>query len=184
MATKENTITAGISSQYYRGDKSWQTLDKTAVGLSNVDNTTDANKPVSTATQTALDTKEATANKSINVTTDATSDVKYPSVKSVKTYVDESKTVSDIVTKTTDYTVVSADSTILCDASIANFTLTLPDPTTVGGKNLVIVKLDESSNVLTITPGIKLTSNTTIGSVNYPTSFKVQSNGIAWYIIK
>ena len=33
------------------------TLDKSDVGLSNVDNTSDANKPVSTATQTALDAK-------------------------------------------------------------------------------------------------------------------------------
>lgn len=33
------------------------------VGLENVSNTSDANKPVSTATQTALDAKEATANK-------------------------------------------------------------------------------------------------------------------------
>jgi hypothetical protein len=32
-------------------------LNKTAVGLGNVDNTSDANKPVSTATQTALDAK-------------------------------------------------------------------------------------------------------------------------------
>jgi hypothetical protein len=32
-------------------------LNKSSVGLSNVDNTTDANKPVSTATQTALDLK-------------------------------------------------------------------------------------------------------------------------------
>jgi hypothetical protein len=36
-------------------------LDKTDVGLSNVDNTSDASKPVSTATQTALDAKLATA---------------------------------------------------------------------------------------------------------------------------
>lgn len=55
--TKEPTITAGTTSQYWRGDKSWQTLDKTAVGLSNVDNTSDANKPISTATQTALNAK-------------------------------------------------------------------------------------------------------------------------------
>jgi hypothetical protein len=54
---KENTITAGTTAQYWRGDKSWQTLDKTAVGLGNVDNTTDLNKPVSTATQTALNLK-------------------------------------------------------------------------------------------------------------------------------
>jgi hypothetical protein len=53
----EPTITAGTSAQYYRGDKTFQTLDKTAVGLSNVDNTSDANKPVSTAQQTALDFK-------------------------------------------------------------------------------------------------------------------------------
>lgn len=57
---KENTITAGTTAQYYRGDKSWQTLNKAAVGLSNVDNTSDANKPVSTATQTALNGKENT----------------------------------------------------------------------------------------------------------------------------
>lgn len=54
---KEPTITAGTTGQYYRGDKTFQTLDKTAVGLSNVDNTSDANKPVSTAQQTALDLK-------------------------------------------------------------------------------------------------------------------------------
>lgn len=34
----EPTITAGTTAQYWRGDKSWQTLDKTAVGLPNVDN--------------------------------------------------------------------------------------------------------------------------------------------------
>lgn len=39
LATKENTITAGTTGQYWRGDKSWQTLDKTAVGLGNVPNT-------------------------------------------------------------------------------------------------------------------------------------------------
>lgn len=49
IATKEPMITAGTAAQYWRGDKSWVTLDKTAVGLGNVDNTSDANKPVSTA---------------------------------------------------------------------------------------------------------------------------------------
>jgi hypothetical protein len=57
LATKENTITAGTTSQYFRGDKTFQILDKTAVGLSNVDNTSDVNKPVSAATQTALNAK-------------------------------------------------------------------------------------------------------------------------------
>lgn len=57
LSTKENTITEGTSSQYWRGDKTFQTLDKSAVGLPNIDNTADISKPVSTAQQTALDAK-------------------------------------------------------------------------------------------------------------------------------
>ena len=57
LSGKENTITATTSADYFRGDKTFQPLNKTAVGLSNVDNTSDANKPVSTATQTALNLK-------------------------------------------------------------------------------------------------------------------------------
>ena len=53
----EPTITATTSADYYRGDKTFATLNKAAVGLSNCDNTSDANKPVSTAQQTALDLK-------------------------------------------------------------------------------------------------------------------------------
>lgn len=53
----KDSITPGTTSQYFRGDKSWQTLDKSAVGLGNVDNTSDANKPISTATQAALNLK-------------------------------------------------------------------------------------------------------------------------------
>jgi hypothetical protein len=60
LDAKEDTITATTSADYYRGDKIFATLDKAAVGLSNVDNTSDADKPVSTATQTALDAKQAT----------------------------------------------------------------------------------------------------------------------------
>jgi hypothetical protein len=55
--TPEPAIAAGTTSQYWRGDKTWQTLDKIAVGLGNVDNTSDLNKPISTATQTALNSK-------------------------------------------------------------------------------------------------------------------------------
>ena len=40
----------------------WSTVDKTFVGLANVDNTSDANKPISTATQTALDLKASLIN--------------------------------------------------------------------------------------------------------------------------
>jgi hypothetical protein len=42
------------------GDAGWQTIDKAFVGLGNVDNTSDINKPISTATQNALNLKENT----------------------------------------------------------------------------------------------------------------------------
>lgn len=58
LAAKEPTITAGTTGQYWRGDKAWTTLDKTAVGLGNVDNTSDVNKPVSTAQAASIATKE------------------------------------------------------------------------------------------------------------------------------
>jgi hypothetical protein len=92
---KESTITPGTTAQYWRGDKTWQTLDKNAVGLGNVDNTSDLNKPISTATQTALNAKqdslgftpENVANKSTSGTL-GVSDTLYPTQHAVKTYVD------------------------------------------------------------------------------------------------
>lgn len=66
LDAKEGTITPGLTTQYWRGDKTWQVLDKAAVGLSNVDNTSDANKPVSTATQSALALKIDISQKGVS----------------------------------------------------------------------------------------------------------------------
>jgi len=57
-STYEPAITAGSSGYYWNGLKAWTILNSAAVGLGNVNNTSDANKPVSTATQTALDLKQ------------------------------------------------------------------------------------------------------------------------------
>jgi hypothetical protein len=48
----------------------------------------DLSGTASTPTVPGLATKEPTSNKSISIITDATSDIKFPSVKAVKTYVD------------------------------------------------------------------------------------------------
>ncbi|KAB2733638.1 hypothetical protein [Brucella intermedia] len=50
-------IPTGTTAQYLRGDGSTAAMNKAAVGLGNVDNTSDVNKPVSTAMQTALNAK-------------------------------------------------------------------------------------------------------------------------------
>ena len=49
---KQDEIVAGTTSEYFRGDKTFQELNKTVVGLPNVDNTSDEDKPVSTAQNT------------------------------------------------------------------------------------------------------------------------------------
>ena len=91
------------------------------VGLSNVDNTSDLNKPVSTSTQNALDLKEDVANKSTDVAL-GTSDVLYPTQNAVKSYVD-SKVIASAPTFTegtagTDFNITSAGSA---------YTLNIPD---------------------------------------------------------
>ena len=63
----ELPITATTAADYYRGDKTFQPLNKAAVGLGNVDNTSDVNKPVSTAQQTQLDTKSKLISKQVVV---------------------------------------------------------------------------------------------------------------------
>jgi hypothetical protein len=67
-ASGEPVITAGTISQYWRGDKTFQTLNKSAVGLPNVDNTADSAKPISTAQQTALDLKAPLASPGLTGT--------------------------------------------------------------------------------------------------------------------
>lgn len=77
-------------------------LTKASVGLGNVDNTSDANKPISTATQTALDAKQDISN--LVTTIDSTSDdTHYPSAKAVYDYAQASvtSTVETTVTPTT-----------------------------------------------------------------------------------
>lgn len=51
IGTREPTVLPGTSAQYLRGDKTWQTLDASAVGLGNVNNTADSAKNVLSATK-------------------------------------------------------------------------------------------------------------------------------------
>jgi hypothetical protein len=100
MAASKLTGTVGIAN----GGTGATTVAaaKTNLALNNVDNTSDVNKPISTLTQTALNTKENAANKSI-VTTLGTSDVLFPTQNAVKTYVD-----------------AAIASTVIADASITD----------------------------------------------------------------
>ena len=99
LLTKEPAITSGTSSEYWRGYKTFQTLDKNAIGLNNVDNTSDANKPISTLQAAAIGLKEDSSNKSTS-TTDSASTTKFPVWSAIVSYFDISriKTILGITT--------------------------------------------------------------------------------------
>lgn len=87
--TKWITTSVSAPVQSVAGKTGTVTLVAADVGLGNVDNTSDADKPISTATQTALDGKENTlgftpenvANKAVDFST--VNDTLYPSVEAV-----------------------------------------------------------------------------------------------------
>lgn len=105
LSSKANTsdvaLKAPLESPTFTGTISG--ITKATVGLSNVENTADLAKPISTATQEVLDTKvstvtfsttvfikENTANKSTatDLGANKTSDILFPTQKAVKRYVD------------------------------------------------------------------------------------------------
>jgi hypothetical protein len=127
--------------------------------------------------------KENTANKSTDVVLDAASDVKFPSVKAVKTYVDTYSLTNSISTVSGNYTALMSDYTILTNSTMGSFTLTLPSAASSTGKVYVIRKIDETNNLLNFSPALKLTETTTISSINFPKTIRIQSNGTSWYVI-
>lgn len=111
LAAKEPALTAGTTGQYLRGDKTFQTLDKTAVGLSLIDNTSDLNKPVSTATQTALGLKATTSTLSAVATSGSYTDLlNKPTIPTIPVTSVASRT-GDIVLTKSDVNLSSVDNT-------------------------------------------------------------------------
>jgi hypothetical protein len=90
-----------------------------------------------------------------------------------------------VLIKTLDYTMLNTDDTILfnLDNTSVGATLTLPSASANIAKVFKIGKVDETSNILTISPAIKLTTSTTISTLNYPRTFIVQSDGTDWRVI-
>ena len=73
---------------------------KTNLGLDQVNNTSDINKPISTATQNALALKENSSNKSTDATLADGTNTKFPTELAVKTYVNNQITTVNTNTNT------------------------------------------------------------------------------------
>lgn len=83
IAYASNGGSGGGAVSSVNGQTGAVTLTKSDIGLGNVDNTSDANKPVSTAQQTALDAKENSANKATTMTGNTASNVLFLTAKAV-----------------------------------------------------------------------------------------------------
>jgi len=83
IAYASNASGSGGAVSSVNGQTGAVTLTKADVGLGNVDNTSDANKPVSTAQQTALNAKENSANKATTMTGNEASNVLFLTAKAV-----------------------------------------------------------------------------------------------------
>jgi hypothetical protein len=89
------------------------------------------------------------------------------------------------VTKTLAYTATSSDFTILCDATTAAFSVTLPAAAANPGRIFNVKKIDSSANAVTIQAnGAELIdgANTKVVGAQYQ-SAQIQSNGIAWFVL-
>ena len=88
-----------------------------------------------------------------------------------------------VIAVSNDYTLLITDYTILCNTENGAFTINLPDVSSCLGKVYVINKIDETSNELNINPPIQLSKKNTVSQLNYPKTFKIQSDGKVWYVI-
>jgi hypothetical protein len=184
---KQAKLVTGNASQYIKGDLTLGTLDKIAIGLSNVDNTSDANKPISTAQQTALNLKAdqtALVATNVNVATNATNIATNTTAIAAKANIDNQTFTGNMVLSatTTATTLAQANNsdavatTKYVDTAVAALSLTHSAPVTedVTGQAFPITlsglpMVDSHKmfiNGTRVNPAA-LTVNTTTGVVTY-----------------
>ena len=161
---------------------------KTSLALNNVDNTSDANKPVSSAQQTALDAKQATLVSATNIKTiegqsllgsgnidlakgdvglgnvDNTSDANKPVSTATQTALD-AKTNKLVVTnrQTASYTLVIGDADKLVEINNASANnLTVPLNSSVAfstGTQILLAQYGAGQTTIVATSGVTIRSN-------------------------
>lgn len=87
-------------------------------------------------------------------------------------------------TETTNYNVTKDDWLILCDSSVAGFTVTLPDPTGLSGKHWVFLKTNSNHSITIDTATTALINGSTDESINNNYEKKwIVCDGSNFYVI-
>ena len=127
-------------------------LTKNDIGLGNVDNTSDLNKPISTATQTALDLKENVANKATDLS--SPDNTKYPTTLAVANETKKATITVELISQlTTNFYAPNA--------------LRINSTALISGSGTLTLKVNDVAYTLTdlIPQGAKITAETTSSSV-------------------
>ena len=152
------------SSTAYRGDRGKTAYDhsqangnphgttKNDIGLGNVDNTSDLNKPISTATQAALDLKENVANKATDLS--SPDNTKYPTTLAVANENKKATITVELISQlTTNFYAPNA--------------LRIDSTTLISGSGTLTLKVNDVAYILgnLIPQGAKITAETSSSSV-------------------
>lgn len=147
------------------------TVDKTSVGLSNADNTSDANKPISTATQTALSAKadaSALSSHTSNLSNPHQTTASQVGLGNVNNTSDASKPVSTLQQAALD---------LKANLASPTFTGTLGGSPTIGNSWVFPSTVTQNAASQTLTNKVINGSNNTLSNIgtlgNSPTSTTV-----------
>lgn len=151
---------------------------KTSLQVDQVNNTSDLAKPISTLTQNAINTKEDVSNKSINIISDASSDLKYPTTKAVKLYVDgvtvagapdADATTKGILKLTGDLTGTASTpiiaNNVITTNKMADLSVTDAKINSINGSK-VIGNISGNAATATLAGNITATTNTSLTSLS------------------
>ena len=96
----------------------------------------------------------------------------------------EKPLASGVVSKTANYTLTSADSYILADATSGSITITLPAVSGISGRIYTIKRTDSSANTVTIDGNASETiDDQTTQTLSQYDTIKIICDGTEWWII-
>jgi hypothetical protein len=148
----ENTLTTNLNIEVSRSTSAENTL------------TTNLNVEITRATTTEA-TKEALVNKSADVTTDGASDVKYPTVKSVKTYVDVSSTSNSNAIAAEVIRAKDAENTLTTNLNSEVSRATISENTLTTNLNSEVSRATSAENTLTTNLNAEISRATTAEAI-------------------
>jgi hypothetical protein len=88
-----------------------------------------------------------------------------------------------VLSVSSSVTLSNTDNIVVCDATTAGLTVTLPTVSTCNGRIYTIKKIDTTNNALTFSVAIKSSPTETFTSLNYQKTLKIQSDGTNWWLI-